>query len=168
MLSRGTFSEFMDDVESGRVSSVRLDGEIIDVVSETGEKYRVVRPIGNDVVTPLRENNIEIQAVKQAQSGLMSTISVWLPFILLIGIWIFLMNRMQGGGRGGALGFGKSKAKLLTEKHGRVTFNDVAGIDEAKDELEEIVEFLKDPQKFGELGGKNSERSIVGRASWYW
>ena len=90
MLSREVpYSEFMDDVESGRVTSVRLDGEIIDVVSENGEKYRVVRPIGNDVVTPLRENNIEIQAVKQAQSGLMSTISVWLPFILLIGIWIF-------------------------------------------------------------------------------
>ena len=129
MLSKEVaFSDFMDQVESGRVTSVRLDGETIDVLLEGGEQYRVVRPIGNDVVTPLRDNGVKIQAVKQAQSGLMSTISVWLPFILLIGIWIFLMNRMQGGGRGGALGFGKSKAKLLTEKHGRVTFNDVAGI----------------------------------------
>ena len=96
-----TFSEFMDQVENGRVTSVRLDGEIIDVLLESGEKYRVVRPIGSDVVTPLRDNGVQIQAIKQAQSGLMSTISVWLPFILLIGIWIFLMNRMQGGGRGG-------------------------------------------------------------------
>ncbi len=162
MMSREVpFSEFMDQVESGRVESVRLDGEVIDVLLEGGEKYKVVRPIGNDVVTPLRDNGVKILAVKQAQSGLMSTISVWLPFILLIGIWIFLMNRMQGGGRGGALGFGKSKAKLLTEKHGRITFNDVAGIDEAKDELEEIVEFLKDPQKFGRLGGKIPKGALL-------
>ena len=91
----------------------------------------------------------------------MSAISVWLPFILLIGVWLYLMNRMQGGGRGGAMSFGKSKAKLLTEKHGKITFNDVAGIDEAKDELEEIVEFLKDPQKFGRLGGKIPKGALL-------
>jgi cell division protease FtsH len=88
-------------------------------------------------------------------------ISLWLPVLVLIGIWIFFMNRMQGGGRGGAMGFGKSKAKLLTEKHGRVTFDDVAGIDEAKEELEEIVEFLRNPQKFSRLGGKIPKGALL-------
>ena len=84
-----------------------------------------------------------------------------LPFVLLIGVWIYFMNRMQGGGKGGAMGFGKSKAKMLTEKHGRVTFDDVAGIDEAKEELEEIVEFLRNPQKFSRLGGKIPKGALL-------
>ena len=100
-------------------------------------------------------------AKAQEQSGFFGLISVWLPFLVLIGVWIFFMNRMQGGGKGGAMGFGKSKAKLLTEKNGRVTFDDVAGIDEAKEELEEIVEFLRNPQKFSRLGGKIPKGALL-------
>jgi cell division protease FtsH len=97
----------------------------------------------------------------QQQSGFTTLLISFLPFLLLIGVWIYFMNRMQGGGRGGAMGFGKSKAKLLTEKHGRVTFDDVAGIDEAKEELEEIVEFLRNPQKFSRLGGKIPKGALL-------
>jgi cell division protease FtsH len=109
----------------------------------------------------LLENDVRIEATPQEQSGFLSVLSLWLPVLVLIGIWIFFMNRMQGGGRGGAMGFGKSKAKLLTEKHGRVTFDDVAGIDEAKEELEEIVEFLRNPQKFSRLGGKIPKGALL-------
>jgi len=147
------FSTFMQKVARGEVQSVVLDGEKIYVKGADGSDYVTIQPTGTEVTDELLQANVTISAKPQEQSGLLSVIGVWLPFLLLIGVWIFFMNRMQGGGRGGAMGFGKSKAKLLTEKSTRVTFDDVAGIDEAKEELEEIVEFLRDPQKFTRLGG---------------
>lgn len=156
-----TYSEFVNRVDAGEVASVVLDGERVNVRAKDGNQYSVIRPDGEQITDKLIAKGVEVQAKPQQQSGFMSLISLWLPFLVLIGIWIFFMNRMQGGGRGGAMGFGKSRAKLLTEKHGRVTFDDVAGIDEAKEELEEIVEFLRNPQKFSRLGGKIPKGALL-------
>jgi len=156
-----SYSEFLDRVENGNIASVKLDGENVYIRGSDNREYRTIQPQGVDVTPALRANDVEIEAAAQETSGFMGALSLWLPFLLLIGVWIYFMNRMQGGGRGGAMGFGKSKAKLLTEKSGRVTFNDVAGIDEAKEELEEIVEFLRDPQKFSRLGGKIPKGALL-------
>ncbi|MCJ8138662.1 ATP-dependent zinc metalloprotease FtsH [Falsirhodobacter halotolerans] len=156
-----SFSDFIERVDNDQVSSVTLDGERIQFRGSDGQQYVAIRPQGENVTDRLLAKQIEVRAEPQEQSGFLSLISLWLPFIVLIGIWIFFMNRMQGGGKGGAMGFGKSRAKLLTEKHGRVTFDDVAGIDEAKEELEEIVEFLRNPQKFSRLGGKIPKGALL-------
>ncbi|RRH75470.1 ATP-dependent zinc metalloprotease FtsH [Falsigemmobacter faecalis] len=156
-----SYSEFMQRVQDGAVTAVTLDGEKVEVQGKDGARYSVVRPEGENIADKLIASKVEVRAVPQEQSGFMSLLSLWMPFLILIGIWIFFMNRMQGGGRGGAMGFGKSKAKLLTEKNGRVTFDDVAGIDEAKEELEEIVEFLRNPQKFSRLGGKIPKGALL-------
>ena len=140
------YSDFVQRLDGGDVASVTLDGERILVRGKDGQQYMTIKPDGENVTDKLLAKNVIVDAKAQQQSGFMSLLGVWLPFIVLIGIWLFFMNRMQGGGKGGAMGFGKSRAKLLTEKHGRVTFDDVAGIDEAKEELEEIVEFLRNPQ----------------------
>jgi cell division protease FtsH len=161
MNQRGVaYSDFIQQVENGQVVSATLDGERVQFTTSDGS-YSTVAPADANTTGMLLENDVRIEATPQEQSGFLSVISLWLPVLVLIGIWIFFMNRMQGGGRGGAMGFGKSKAKLLTEKHGRVTFDDVAGIDEAKEELEEIVEFLRNPQKFSRLGGKIPKGALL-------
>jgi cell division protease FtsH len=154
------YSDFVTRVESGDVSQVTLDGENIILQSGT-ERFTTIKPEGVDVTPVLLENKVAIEAKSQEQNGILAYVGTLFPFLVIIGIWIFFMNRMQGGGKGGAMGFGKSKAKLLTEKQGRVTFDDVAGIDEAKDDLEEIVEFLRNPQKFSRLGGKIPKGALL-------
>ncbi|MBM2574740.1 ATP-dependent zinc metalloprotease FtsH [Jannaschia sp. Os4] len=155
------YSDFVEQVESGQVQEVTLDGERIVFRGAGGQQQVAIKPADVDVTELLLEREVDVTATAQERSGFLSALGLWLPMIILIGIWIFFMNRMQGGGRGGAMGFGKSKAKLLTEKHGRVTFDDVAGIDEAKEELEEIVEFLRNPQKFSRLGGKIPKGALL-------
>ncbi|WP_298936658.1 ATP-dependent zinc metalloprotease FtsH [uncultured Ruegeria sp.] len=156
-----TYSDFVSAVQGGDVKNVTLDGEQIRYTTESGGTYVTIKPGDAEVTKLLIDENIPVRAEKQQQSGFQSFLITLLPFLLLIGVWVYFMNRMQGGGKGGAMGFGKSKAKMLTEKHGRVTFDDVAGIDEAKEELEEIVEFLRNPQKFSRLGGKIPKGALL-------
>ena len=156
-----SYSEFVANVENGSIDAVTLDGEKVSFIGGDKREYYTIRPGDADVTNLLIQNAVAIRAEQQETSGLQAFLVSLLPFLLLIGVWIYFMNRMQGGGRGGAMGFGKSKAKLLTEKQGRVTFDDVAGIDEAKEELEEIVEFLRNPQKFSRLGGKIPKGALL-------
>jgi cell division protease FtsH len=155
------YSDFVTAVENGMVANATLDGEQIRYRGTDGRDYVVIKPADAEVTNLLINNNVPTTAKSQQTNGFTTFLMSLLPFLLLIGVWIYFMNRMQGGGKGGAMGFGKSKAKLLTEKQGRVTFDEVAGIDEAKEELEEIVEFLRNPQKFSRLGGKIPKGALL-------
>ncbi len=149
------YSDFIANVDAGNVKDIRIDGSTITGHTRSGELFRTYAPHDPTLIERLNNTGVRVE-VAPPDSGSPSLLNIlinWFPMLLLIAVWIFLFRQMQGGG-GKAMGFGKSKAKLLTEKQGRVTFDDVAGIDEAKVELEEVVEFLKDPQKFQRLGGK--------------
>ena len=149
-----TFSDFITAVEKGEVVEVTIQGKNIVGKYKSGMSFKTYAPDDPDLVRTLRQQGVKISAKPEDQQPWYMTLLVsWFPMLLLIGVWIFFMRQMQAGGSK-ALSFGKSRAKLLTERQVKVTFNDVAGIDEAKEELREIIDFLKDPQKFTKLGGR--------------
>src|SRR6201984_2288910 len=149
-----TFSEFMGAVERGDVREVVIQGNDIQGKYRNGEPFKTFAPDDPELVKSLRDKNVKIAAKPEGESPwYMMLLLNWFPMLLLIGVWIFFMRQMQVGG-GKAMSFGKSRAKLLTENQHRVTFSDVAGVDEAKDDLQEIIAFLKDPKKFTKLGGR--------------
>jgi cell division protease FtsH len=150
-----SFSQLLTEVDSGRVRGVVIEGQNITGQYTDGAQFQTYAPSDPSLVQRLYGKGVAITARPPGESmpWFVALLLQWLPFIALIGVWIFLSRQMQGGA-GKAMGFGKSKAKLLTEAHGRVTFDDVAGVDEAKDDLQEIVEFLRDPQKYQRLGGR--------------
>jgi cell division protease FtsH len=149
------FSEFMNEVESGKITEVTIQGDLISGTYLDGRSFQTMTPSKDqDLIRILREKGVRIVVVAPEQtSWYMNILISWFPMILLLGIWIFFMRQMQAGG-GKAMSFGKSKARLMNEDKNKITFKDVAGVDEAKEELREIIEFLREPQKFNKLGGK--------------
>ena len=149
------FSEFLTEVDNGRVVQVEISGKNIKGVLSNGQQFNTYAPDDPNLIQKLSDKGVSISAspLDQKMQSLLGILLSWFPMLLLIAVWIFFMRQMQGC-TGGAMCFGKSKAKMMNEVKGKVTFNDVAGVEEAKEEVEEVVEFLKDPRKFSRLGGK--------------
>ncbi len=149
------YSTFLAQVRQGNISAVEIDDEIIRGVTHGGQTFVTYAPDDPKLIDDLVSNQVDIKAKKTEETSLLVHLFISsFPILLLIGVWIFFMRQMQGGGRGGALSFGKSKARMLNEDKNQITFADVAGVDEARDEVEELVEFLKDPSRFRKLGGR--------------
>ncbi len=156
-----SYSELMTKIQSGQIKSAVYSNNLFSATANDGKKYESYGPLFQEDFTLMRNKNVQVEfKPEQGESLLNSALIYWLPTLLLIGVWVFFIRQMQQGS-GKAMGFGKSKAKLLTEKQGRVTFADVAGVDEAKDDLVEVVDFLKDPHKFQRLGGKIPKGALL-------
>jgi len=149
------YSQFLDQVKQGQIAKVVIEGRTLNATTTDGKRISTYAPSDLWMVSDLLKNGVNIEAKpEEEQSFLMNIFVSWFPMILLIGVWVFFMRQMQGGGKGGAFSFGKSKARLLDEAKERLTFADVAGCDEAKEEVSELVDFLRDPTKFQNLGGR--------------
>ncbi|MGI0152798.1 MULTISPECIES: ATP-dependent zinc metalloprotease FtsH [Idiomarinaceae] len=155
--SNVAYSQFITQVHNGGVRKVDIDGRVIKAQSRTGENFTTVIPTASDpdLLNDLLDNNVEVNGKLPEEPSILASIFIsWFPMLLLIGVWIFFMRQMQGGGGKGAMSFGKSKARLMSEDQIKTTFADVAGCDEAKEEVSELVDYLKDPTRFQHLGGK--------------
>ncbi|MBI2314237.1 MAG: ATP-dependent metallopeptidase FtsH/Yme1/Tma family protein [Betaproteobacteria bacterium] len=149
------YSQFIDEVKQGRIAKVTIEGRVVKGVRTDGKRFTTYTPSDPWMVSDLLKNGVIIEAKPEEEPSLLMNIFVsWFPMLLLIGVWIFFMRQMQGGGRGGAFSFGKSRARMMDENSNTVTFADVAGCEEAKEEVAELVEFLRDPGKFQKLGGR--------------
>ncbi len=149
------YTEFLTAVEDGRITNITFQGNQVTGLYDDGSKFQTHAPMDEDLIPELKKKGIIIEAKPVDDQGFWFTLLIsWGPILLLIAVWIFFMRQMQSGG-GKAMSFGKSKAKLLTDTQGQVTFKDVAGVDEAKQELEEVVEFLKDPKSSPSLAAKS-------------
>ncbi len=149
------YSQFIEEVSKGTIAKVVIEGRVLKATTTDGRKLTSYAPPDLWMVSDLLKHGVKIEAKpEEEQSFLMSIFVSWFPMLLLIGVWVFFMRQMQGGGRGGAFSFGKSKARLLDESTNTITFADVAGCDEAKEEVSELVDFLRDPSKFQKLGGR--------------
>ena len=150
-----SYTQFMDDAQAGKINKVDVQGDVLHVIPDNGRPYTLTSPGDLWMVSDLMKAGVQVSGKAREEPSLLMSIFVsWFPMLLLIAVWIFFMRQMQGGGKGGAFSFGKSKAKMLDESTNNITFVDVAGCDEAKEDVQELVDFLRDPSKFQKLGGR--------------